>query len=260
MPLREMREARVLENKRYGLEILNKLDLERKPICVKFSYLKPEGFEKLDIKSRLCEFVSVAQKMDKQFYIDKENEDCYGKKVLGMEDFPSFAESGLIGPELKIFQEPRANARLYFYVPRLRPGMVNYVIFSPIDKLSFDPDLLIVTANVSQAEIILRAMSYSTGEPWVSIHSFVLGCAWLFVYPFISGKVNYVVSGMTFGSKVVKEPPEGYIIISIPYDWIPVITKNLREMTWSLPSYEGKETHFKIFEEILRKYGKYGQP
>jgi uncharacterized protein (DUF169 family) len=243
-----------VENMQFDWEILTKLNLERKPVCVKFSYLKPEGFERLDTKSRLCEFMGVAQKMDRPFYIDKENENCYGKKVLGMESFPPFAESGIIGPELKIFQEPRANARLYFYVPLLRPGTVNYVIFSPIDKLTFNPDLLMVTANVSQAEIILRAMSYSTGEPWVSKHSFVLGCSWLFAYPYISGKVNYVVSGMTFGSKVIKEIPEGYIIISIPYDWIPVIIRNLQEMTWSPPSYEGKDKHFKIFEDILRKF------
>jgi uncharacterized protein (DUF169 family) len=136
----------------------------------------------------------------------------------------------------------------------LKAGTVNFVTFSRADRLTFDPDLLIITANVSQAELILRAMSYSTGEPWVSKHSFVLGCAWLFVYPYISGKVNYVVSGMTFGSKVVKEPPEGQIIISIPHDWIPVITRNLRQMTWALPSYEGKEKHFKIFEEIRKKF------
>ncbi|MEM2673530.1 MAG: hypothetical protein QXG34_02280 [Candidatus Bathyarchaeia archaeon] len=33
---------------------------------------------------------------------------------------------------------------------------------------------------------------------------------------YITGEVNYVVSGMTFGTKFIKEPPEGYIIISIP--------------------------------------------
>lgn len=238
------------------LEVFDKLELERKPIGVKFSFLKPDGFEKLDKEARLCEFIGEAQKRDKPFYIDKENENCYGKKVLGMESFPSFAESGLIGPELKIFQDPRANARLYFHVPLLRPGTVNYVIFSSIDELTFDPDLLMVTANVSQAEIILRAMTYSTGELWNSKHSFVLGCAWLYAYPYIRGKVNYLVSGMTFGSKVVKEPPEGYIIISIPHDWIPVITRNMQEFTWLPPSYEGKEKHFEIFEEIMARFSK----
>lgn len=238
----------------FSLKVFDKLNLERKPVGVKFSYLKPEGFEKLNKKMRLCEFLGEAQRSNQPFYIDKENEDCYGKKVLGMESFPPFAESGQIGPALKIFQAPRANARLYYYIPTLRPGTVNYVIFSTIDKMTFDPDLLIVTANVSQAEIILRAMSYSTGELWVSKHSFVLGCAWLYAYPYITGKVNYLVSGLTFGSRVIKEPPEGYIIISIPYDWIPIIVRNLQEMPWHLPSYEGKEKHLEIFRKILESF------
>lgn len=236
------------------LAIFDKLNLEKPPVGVKFSYLKPEGFEKLEKKERLCEFLGEAQRIKKPFYIDKENENCYGKKVLGMESVPPFAESGLIGSGLEIFQDPRANARLYYKVPFLKLGTVNYVVFSSIDKMTFDPDLLMITANVGQAELILRAMSYSTGELWVSKHSFVLGCAWLYAYPYITGKVNYIVSGTTFGSKVLKEPPEGYITISIPHDWIPVITRNLREMPWFPPSYESKEKNDEIFEGLLKKF------
>ncbi|MDI9619779.1 MAG: DUF169 domain-containing protein [Candidatus Nezhaarchaeota archaeon] len=237
------------------LEVLNKINFEKPPVGVKLSYLKPEGFEKIDKRARFCEFLGEAQRIGKPFYVDKDNDTCYGKKALGMEAFPPFAESGLIGPELKIFEEPRANARLYYNVPFLKNGTVNYVIFSPIDKLTFDPDLLIIVANVSQAELLLRAMSYSTGELWISKHSFVLGCAWLYAYPYITGKVNYVVSGMTFGSRVLKEPPEGYVILSIPHDWIQTIVKNLREMPWVPPSYEGEERNLSIFREILRKFG-----
>lgn len=223
------------------IEIFNKLNLERSPIGIKFFYSKPDGLERLEKRLRLCAMIGEAQRIGRPFYVDKENESCYGKKVLGMESFPSFAESGQIGYELKVFQEPRANARLYFSIPLLRPNTVNYVAFSPLNKLTFDPDLLILTANVSQAELVLRAMSYSTGEPWISKHTFVLGCAWLFAYPYISGKVNYVVSGMTLGSKSMGDPPEGQIIISIPYDWIPIITRNLQEMIWTPPPYEKKE-------------------
>ena len=42
--------------------------------------------------------------------------------------------------------------------------MVNYVAASSLDKLTFDPDLLILVATPIQTEIVLRAMSYSTGE------------------------------------------------------------------------------------------------
>jgi uncharacterized protein (DUF169 family) len=54
---------------------------------------------------------------------------------------------------------------------------VNYVAFSPLDKLTFDPDVLIITARPAQAEIVLRAMTYSTGELYNSRTTPVMGCA-----------------------------------------------------------------------------------
>lgn len=239
---------------RIDLEVFDKLDLERKPVAVKFLYTMPKGIERLEKKMKICEMIGEAQRRGKVFYIDKENEDCFGKRVLGMEEFPSFAEGGVIGEFMKIYEDARANRRLYYYAPVLKPKTINYVVFSRLDKLSFDPDLLIVIANVRQAELILRAMSYSTGEPYVSRHTFVLGCSWLFAYPIVSGKVNYIVSGLTHGTKVFKEVPEGQIIISIPYNWIPVIVRNLQDMPWVLPSFEGKEKSDKILEEIARKF------
>jgi len=92
-------------------------------------------------------------------------------------------------------------------------------------------------ATVRQAEIVMRAMSYTTGEIWSNNMSGVGACSWLFVYPYVSGKVNYVVTGMGFGMKARQVFPEGWMLIIIPYNWIPIITKNLEEMEWVLPSY-----------------------
>ncbi len=90
-------------------------------------------------------------------------------------------------------------------------------------------------ATPSQAEIVLRAMSYSTGELWESIKTPVMSCAWIFAYPWLTGKVNHLVTGMAFGSKAKQVFPEGWILISIPWDKIPVIVKSLEKMTWALP-------------------------
>ena len=75
-----------------------------------------------------------------------------------------WGKGGEFGAELEIFREPRANARIYQYVPKFPEGTVNYVAVSSLDKLTFDPDLLILVATPIQTEIVLRAMSYSTGE------------------------------------------------------------------------------------------------
>ena len=165
-----------------------------------------------------------------------------------------FVEGGQIGPKFGIYQEPRANNRIYQYIPKFHEGLVNYVAFSVLDALTFEPDLLILYAAPSEAEIVLRAMSYSTGEMWDPKATPVLGCSWLFIHPYQSGKLNYGITGMTFGMKAKEVYPEGRILISIPYQWIPTITHNLNEMEWVLPSYtDGREKFLqrekRVFDE-----------
>jgi uncharacterized protein (DUF169 family) len=228
------------------LSIFKKFDFEKAPLGVKFQLFKPEGIEQLDKKLGFCEMIGEAQQRGKPFYFTKENEDCFGTVPLGMEPMPPWGEGGYLGEKFEIFQEPRANSRIYLYLPRFPLGTVNYVAFSPLDKLTFEPDLLVLTATPSQAEIVMRAMAYSTGEIWESKKTGVLGCAWIFVYPHQSGKVNYMPTGMTFGTKAHQAFEEGWILISIPYNWIPIITQNLKEMKWVLPSYtDGREKFLK---------------
>ncbi len=224
------------------LSVYNKFDFEKQPVGVKFLPTRPEGIEQLDKTLSYCEMLKEAQERGTPFYFARENECCFGKALLGMEDLPAFAEAGEVGIRLEIFQEARANSNLYQHLTLLPKGVINYVAYSTLDKLAFEPDLLIILANTSQAEIILRAMCYSTGELRESKTTGVLGCAWVYNYPYRSGKVNFTVTGLAFGMKSKEVFEEGWILISIPYNWIPVITQNLREMKWVLPSYtEGRE-------------------
>lgn len=240
------------------LSIFNKFKFEKPPVGVKFLLFKPEGIEQLDKTLPFCQMITEAQQRGTPFYFAKENEDCFGTMVLGMVDMPPWAESGQVGVKFEIFQEARANSRLYLYVPKFPKGTVNYVAFSTLDKLAFEPDLLILMTTPSQAEIVLRAMSYSTGEIWVTKKTPVLGCAWIYAYPYQSGKVNHMVTGMSFGMKAHEVFPEGWILISIPWDWIPIITQNLKEMKWVLPSYtDGREKFYqrkaRVLEECIKE-------
>jgi uncharacterized protein (DUF169 family) len=237
-----------------------KFEFEKPPVGVSFLFNRPRGIEKLDKTMAICEMIKEAQQSKTSFYITKDNEDCFGKIVLGMEETPPFAESGRVGVELEIFQNERANSRLYQHITKLPKGTVNFVVFSPIDKLTFDPDLFILLATTKQAEIVLRAMSYSTGELWAPKGTGVLGCAWIFTYPYQSGKVNYTVTGLAFGTKAKEVFPEGMFLISIPYHWMPIITQNLKEMKWVLPSFtDGREKFKKREEEILGRLAQESQ-
>lgn len=240
------------------LSIYNKFNFQHAPVGVKFSISRPEGIAQLDKELPFCEMPKEAQSRNEPFYFAKENEDCVGKVVLGMEEMGTAVEGGLIGPGFGIYQEPRANNALYRHVHKFNRRMVNFVTFSTLEKLTFEPDLLILMAKPNQAEILNRAHGYSDGEPLESKLTTALGCSWMYVYPFQTGKVNYMITGMTFGAKAKQIYEEGWIIFTIPYQKIPTITQNLNDMVWDLPSYsDGREKFLereaKLFAEAEKE-------
>jgi len=237
-------------------EIFEKLNLIREPVGVKFLFFKPEGVKALSLTKKLsfCELIVEAQETEEPFYFSRENEEtCVGKFLLGMEEMAPFAESGQIGPKLGIFDEARANYVFYQYIPRFERNVVNYVLYSKLKNIPFNPDLLIISATPAQAEILMRAASFSTGELYVSKTTPVMGCAWIYIYPFKKKKINFLIPELAHGMKSRRLFPEGSILIFIPYNWIPTVIKNLNTMKWELPSYHSKEEYLQEFGKILQE-------
>ena len=220
------------------LAILDKFDFDVQPVGVKFLVKQPAMVERLNENLTLCEMLKRAQEGN-AFFADKENHTCEaGLYVLGQADVPDPFINGEFGAGLKIFEEPRSASRLYQYVPRIGKGVVNYIAFSPLNKLSFDPDVLIILSKTSQTEILLRAMSYRTGKMWLSKCSAAIGCAWIFVYPYITGELNYTITGLGHGMKRRKLFPEGQQFVSIPFDILPSMLQTLQDMPWVPPAFQ----------------------
>ena len=220
------------------LHIFEKFDFDIPPVGVKFLTEQPDTVERLDEKLALCEMLSKAQQGD-SFFADAQNHTCgAGLYVLGQADITAPFASGNFGAGLEIFEAPRSAGRLYHYIPKIESGVANYIAFCPLDRLEFDPDLLILLASTSQTEILLRAMSYRTGDMWVSKFSAAIGCAWTYSYPFLTGKLNYFVTGLGHGMKRRKLFPEGRQIISVPFDLLPSLIQTLQQMPWVLPAYK----------------------
>ena len=238
--------------------VFDKFSFERKPVGIKFLLNKPEGLEQTDKIMPICRMFMEAH-TSQPFYATKDNFSCVDRLVLGMIEPESTTVSGQIGAKEQIYQEARANRRIYQYIEKIPRDTVRYVAFASQDKLTFEPDLLIITAKPSDAEIIFRALSYSIGKPLTSKFTPVLMCAWVFAYPYITGKMNYSVTGIGYGIRMQKILPEGLFLISVPYDLIPMLIDNLKDMEWVLPmttlsEEERKVFSTKIMEEIQQEY------
>lgn len=210
--------------------IFDRFNFERKPVGVSYSLKKPEGIPQLDKSLAICEMFAEAQS-SQPFYATKENVQC-GTQVMGMDSFPPVMYSGLLGSEFSMFKTPSANRRIYDYVPVLPKNSVKYIVHASIERLTFDPDILIITANTAQAEIILRASTYTTGKMWTAKGSTCLACAWIYSHAYLSGELNYGISGLGFSMKARHVLPDGLIIISIPSEMLPMVIENLQEIKW----------------------------
>ena len=163
---------------RYDYSALNRLGLSLPAIGVKFSFFRPDGVPPLEKEARhsLCELLRLSQAENRSFYFSSENDEtCVGKIILGMDDFAPFEKSGQIGQRLGVFEEARCNQHFYQFVPKLDRDTVNYVSFSPSGQLVYEPDVLVISADPRQAEIVMRAMTYSTGEMYKSSCTPVIG-------------------------------------------------------------------------------------
>ena len=238
--------------------VLDDFAFTRKPVGIKFLPYRPEGIARIENNLNFCQMFKEAQ-ASRPFYVQKEDFHCVEPLILGMETFDPVLLSGLVGEMDDLYEELRANQKIYQLVPRMLPGSVKCVVFSSVDQLVFDPDVLIITTdNTDQARTIMRASVYSTGEAWSSKGTPVLACSWLYIYPYLSGEVNYMVTGMSMGMQTLKVLPQGLMLIAIPWQQLPMILTNLQKMNWhpvseTVTGEEHKERFAAILKEIEEK-------
>jgi len=220
---------------RRDYSIYKKFGFDRIPVSVNYCFYKPEGVKILDKPTGLCEMVKVCDEKREAFYITANEEDCVGKRFLGLPmEVPHMRhpDGGRLGVNLGVMQRPASNLNMRRYCPQMVPGSVNYAMFTPFDQMVYEPDLLIFVCPPTQADVLLRANTYMTGEPFESIGTTVANCTNLFVYPYQTGKINYTTTGLSWGMNGRRVYPEGLMIVVIPFQKLGIVTEGLNEMTW----------------------------
>jgi uncharacterized protein (DUF169 family) len=239
----------------YDFSVLAKFQFKYPPVGFKFFNVAPDiaGLQKLEKKIAWCQMLPEAQQ-GRAFYAEPDNQYCEpGLFLPGHTACEPLAGGGRIGPAFDIFPDERVNRRIYDKLHFLSVGSVHSTAFAPLDQLNFNPDVLILTCdNLAQTERVLRATQYDTGDLIESRMTYVMGCNWMYNYPYVSGKINYVTTGICYGMKMHKLYPEGMQIVSIPWHHIHRVLRNIKNMPWSCPGHtDEKEAFYKIAHRRL---------
>ena len=58
----------------------------------------------------------------------------------------------------------------------------------------------------------------------------MVACSWIYVYPVVSGELNYYITGLGMGMQALNIFPPGLFLISVPFQLIPTMLENLADM------------------------------
>jgi uncharacterized protein (DUF169 family) len=214
-------------------EISNKiketLGLESTPIAISFSTEVPQGVEQLKGKLRLCQMLDKVRFEGESFYTTAENHGCDGgANSCGLREPNERSKTGeFLAKDLGLFGSKRAARRFINSNPRIEFGTVTVVSFSPLEKATFEPDVVVLICNSRQGMKIGEAFAYESGKRTAGLTGPPI-CSAVVAAPFLTGEVVYSLGD--HGARKFMKVKDEDIFVGIPAELLPEIVENLGKM------------------------------
>lgn len=215
-------------------ELSNKLNellkLENDAVAIKWSVQEPKNVEREKGKSRFCTKLTKAINGE-IFYSTLEEEECMGgARYSGLKDmaeYPANVQSGAFMVPNGLYKSIPAVQRSREHEKYIKPGIFSTIIFAPLSKAEFDPDVVFMVCNAQQGMEILHANSYDSGKHGIGTDA-VPVCSSMAATPYMAGKVAYGFGDVAARKNMDINPED--IMVSIPGSDLSRIISNLEEM------------------------------
>jgi Uncharacterized protein conserved in archaea len=214
-----------------GEKLKELLGLENEPVAIKWSIKEPLNIEKECEKSNFC--IKLEKAMQGEvFYATAEEESCFGgARHTGLRDkceFPPEMQCGSFLVSMGNYKNVPAAVRSMRHNMNLDPNLFQAVIFAPLAKAEFEPDLIFILCKSIQGMEILHANSYDSGTQGLGADSAPI-CSSMAAIPYLTGKVTYGFADVGSRNFMKNIKPED-IMVTIPASEFERIVSNLEEM------------------------------
>jgi len=213
-----------------GEKLKEILKLEREPVAIKWSVRDPRDINKEEEKSRFCTKLYKAMQGE-VFYATAEEEECMGGlRYAGLKnpkEFPKNMRSGSFLVPAGVYKSIPAVQRSWTNNVAVEPEIFQTIIFSPLLKAEFEPDVIFLVLNSKQAMMILHANAYDSGSHGLGADSGPI-CSSMAAAPYLTGKVTYGFGDI--GSRRNMDISADEAMVSIPATDLKRIVTNLEEM------------------------------
>jgi len=222
------------EMNRYGQELIKHLKIRTSPVAVKLIPQGdeiPESIKRADEGMTHCQFVNKARRTREEFYTLNENQMCkIGACAMGLGAIPEDLLSGeLYYKEFELFSTLGASRRTVEMIPTLPPDSTKAILYSPLEKTSFIPDVVLVFGNPKQMMLLTQAAMYKTGGRLeASFAGTQSVCSDGVVQIYKEGKIGVTV-GCT-GSRAYATLTDEEMIMGIPIELLADVVSGLRQI------------------------------
>ncbi len=219
-----------MEYNELGEKLKELLKLENEPVAIKWSVGEPKNVEKEEGKSRFC--TKLTKAMDGEiFYATVEEEECMGgarySGLKDMNEYPANVQSGAFMVPNGLYKDIPAVQRSRKNETYINPGIFSAILFSPLNKAVYNPDVVFMVCNAKQGMEILHANAYDSGEHGLGADA-VPVCSSMAATPYMAGKVTFGFGDVAARKNMAINQED--IMVSIPGNHLSRIVSNLEEM------------------------------
>ena len=208
--------------------IKSSLKFESSPIAISFSTEAPKGVRQMKGEMRLCQMLDKVRFNGEIFYTTSDNHQCDGGSgSCGMKEMRESIKTGEFLSKMGLFGSKRAARRFTNSNPRIEYGTVKVVSFSPLEKVIFEPDVVVLICNAKQGMIIAEAFAYESGKRILGMTGPPI-CSSIVAAPFLTGEVVY--SFGDHGARNYMKIKDDEVFVGIPAELLPSIIENLGKM------------------------------
>jgi uncharacterized protein (DUF169 family) len=178
----------------------------------------PKGLETADKPIHYCGMILKARKEGKSFLAHGDDHACKGgASGLGMMQCPENIASGtLYFDKLHKCETKDVGSSIAANMPRLLPGRTIATYVSPLDKMSINPDVVIIVGNPLNARRIVQAVMFKEGgRSTFNTAGIQSLCVDATASPYLKGEVN--ISLGCDGSAKNSGLEDEAVVVGIPF-------------------------------------------
>jgi uncharacterized protein (DUF169 family) len=191
-------------------------------------------FEDFGVPFTLCQALALGRKEGLTIVLDKDSQSCpialAGLGFVRPEEYLSGKYA--LAPANRPAEAQKKAAE---EIPRFEFGKFKYVLISPIQTATFDPDVIIYYGSGVQVMRMIQAAVFASGEAVTSKSIGSGGCLLPLVAPVLEGKSKYALPGN--GERRMGLIADGELAFGMPKERFEEVVNGLKL------SHEGKQSY-----------------